>query len=223
MGHFAGNSKSVGLAGAAPAPSLLATLQPGGDDAQLQVERERQWKLNERKKYVSFAVPPKWDKDSLMAAFRASGKVFAHKGSLNSSHRLICASADLFHECEKEPWSQQSKPCVSTWKDICEFCCSLSGSEDFIMLFDGRMRDVRRVHEDNVLSFSFAEEATIMYQGGCLPRAGRTRKVPLSAKKVETVAMRFPVARSKIRASKKEAFTACGEASTFQGTYSAVE
>ena len=91
------------------------------------------------------------------------------------------------------------------------------------MLFDGRMRDVRRVHEDNVLSCSFAEEATIMYQGGCLPRAGRTRKVPLSAKKVETVAMRFPVARSKIRASKKEAFTACGEASTFQGTYSAVE
>ena len=40
VGHFAGNSKSVGLAGAAPAPSLLATLQPGGDDAQLQVERE---------------------------------------------------------------------------------------------------------------------------------------------------------------------------------------
>ena len=62
-----------------------------------------------------------------------------------------------------------------------------------------------------------------MYEGGCPPRSGRTRRVPLAARKLESIAMRFPVARTKIRAEKKEAYTQCGEASTYQGTYCGVK
>ncbi len=62
----------------------------------------------------------------------------------------------------------------------------------------------------------------MVYNGGCVARAGRMRKTPLAAKKIETAAVRFPCCRSKIKASKKANFTSCGEATTFQGTYSGV-
>ena len=62
----------------------------------------------------------------------------------------------------------------------------------------------------------------MVFAGGCPPRAGRSRKVPLSAKKVESIAILCPVSRSKIKANKKEQVTACGEESTYQGTYSGV-
>ena len=68
-----------------------------------------------------------------------------------------------------------------------------------------------------------SEECTIVYSGGCPPRTGRSRRVPLAAKKVETGAVRFPVARTKVQTTKKESFTVCGEASTYQGTYSGVD
>lgn len=78
--------------------------------------------------------------------------------------------------------------------------------------------------EDGLLAKHLhAEEATIIYNGGCPPRAGRTRKVPLQAKNVETVAVACPVQRSRIRATKKEHFATCGESSTYSGRYSGVD
>ena len=74
-----------------------------------------------------------------------------------------------------------------------------------------------------MLSVAQTEECTIVYTGGCSSRAGRTRRVPMAAKKVETGAVRFPVPRTKIQTTKKGSFTVCGEASTYQGTYSGVE
>ena len=57
----------------------------------------------------------------------------------------------------------------------------------------------------------------MVFAGGCPPRAGRSRKVPLSAKKVESIASLCPVSRSKIKANKKEQVTACGEVSYRSG------
>ena len=154
--QFQGNAKSVaGVDGSLPAPCLLSTLASSSD--QSEEDRARQWKhvQAERKKFVSFSVPSQWTKDGLLAAFRGTGKVFAHKGGLNSSHRLICASADLLKEEEADPWSQASKPDQTIWKEICSFCCSLSGMEDFVMLFDGRMREVRRLNVSYLRSCCF--------------------------------------------------------------------
>ena len=74
-----------------------------------------------------------------------------------------------------------------------------------------------------MLSQPHASEGAVVYAGGCPPRTGRSRRVPLSAKKVEAIAIRCPVSRSKIKACRKETFTACGEESTYQGTYSRVQ
>ena len=73
-----------------------------------------------------------------------------------------------------------------------------------------------------MLSQDHTEELCLMYSGGCLPRAGRVRRVPIAARKVETCAVRFPAQRTKIKTTKKENFTSCGEATTYQGTFSGV-
>ncbi|CAE7443871.1 MPK1 [Symbiodinium sp. CCMP2592] len=223
---FDNSTKSVGATSAAPAPSLLQSLAKASeaDTPEECVERERQWKAvqTERRKFVSFSVPNKISKDCLVNAFRGCGKVFTHKGTLNSSHRPIVASADLLAEAGTDPWLKGTPP-SEEWKEICAFAKDISGPEDFVVLFDGRMPEIRRVSEDLLLHQQHTEECTIVYSGGCPPRTGRTRRVPLAAKKVETGAVKFPVARTNIQTTKKGSFTVCGEASTYQGTYSGVE
>ena len=76
--------------------------------------------------------------------------------------------------------------------------------------------------EDEIPGQPHCSEATIVYCGGCPPRCGRSRRVPLGGRKVETMALRCPVLRSRLKATKKESVTACGEESTRQGTYTNV-
>ena len=68
-----------------------------------------------------------------------------------------------------------------------------------------------------------SEEMHLVYAGGCIARAGRMRRIPLGARKIETAAVRFPTQRVRVKTSKLENFTSCGEATTFQGSYSGVE
>ena len=147
---FEGHSKSVAASSAAPVPSLLSQLTAGGQvNTEADAERERIWKAvqAEGRKFVSFGAPKTWSKDGLLQAFRASGKVRGHSGPLNSSHRLISASADLVTEHGEEPWSTASVPPLPLWKEIIAFVnMSASGPADFLMAFDGRMREVRRVN-----------------------------------------------------------------------------
>ena len=147
--HFDGSQKSVTLSGTAPAPSLLTQVssQAGDDNQESALDRERHWKSiqAERRKYISFSAMRTWQKENILAAFRSSGKVYGHAGTLNSSHRLVVGSADLFKEEGETPWSTHSKP-GDAWKGVCDFASSLSGPCDFIMLFDGRIRECRRQH-----------------------------------------------------------------------------
>lgn len=46
--------------------------------------------------------------------------------------------------------------------------------------------------------------------------------MPFTAKKMETAALKFPVARTRIKTCKKSSFTSCGEATNFQPTFSGV-
>ncbi|CAJ1367828.1 unnamed protein product, partial [Effrenium voratum] len=215
---FDHSAKSVSLTASLPAPSLisfLATTETSDQDAA--DARGRVWKLvqGERKKLVGFSTPKSYSKDALMAAFRACGKVFNHSGQLNSSHRLTCASADLLVESVEDPWLSASVPSKDMWSGNTQFATSLNGPTDFALLFDGRMRDIRRIK-------AHTEELCLIYSGGCPARAGRMRRLPFAAKKVEMGVLRFPCARNKVKTSKKEAFTSCGEATNFQGTFSGV-
>lgn len=147
---FEGSSKSVTASSAAPAPSLLNQLTTARSvDGEGDVERERHWKTiqGERRKFVSFGVPKAFTKDGILASYRACGKVFAHSGILNSSHKLLCASADLVFEQGDEPWLTASVPPTPLWKEIVGFLASsATGPADFVMAFDGRMREMRRVN-----------------------------------------------------------------------------
>ena len=149
--QFDGQGKSVSVTGgnSAPQQSLLSTLTTEGTEGE-GAERERLWKhlvQMERKKFIGFSVPRAWTKDALLSCFRGSGKTFAHTGSLNSSHRMFTAAADLLHEesAAGEPWmSGPHAPPEKLWKEIMGFVASMSGPNDFGFLFDGRMRSVRR-------------------------------------------------------------------------------
>ena len=69
---------------------------------------------------------------------------------------------------------------------------------------------------------SSADEIAIIYEGGCVARAGRMRRLPFAARKVETGVIRMPVSKTRMKISKKHQFTSCGEATTFQTTFSGV-
>lgn len=102
----------------------------------------------ERRKFVSLGVPKSWTKDGPLAAYRGSGKVFSHNGLLNSSHRLLTASADLISESGSEPWLSPTAPPTSLWKDILGFMsASATGTADFVIAFDGRLIECRRLNE----------------------------------------------------------------------------
>ena len=145
--HFEGSQKSVSLTTQVPELGLLQGLRAQGADAESAEDREGHWRTvqGERKKYINLSVPKSWSREMMTAAFRSSGKVYSHSGTLNASHRLICARADLFQEEGEAPWSIQSKP-GKDWAGLVEFAASCSGSCDFVMLFDGRMREIRRMH-----------------------------------------------------------------------------
>ena len=143
-------SKSVTASTAAPTPSLLTQLTSVGQvDAEADAERERHWKIvqSERRKLVGFGVPKTWTKEALLTSFRACGKVFSYAGQLNTGHRLLCASADLMTEQGDEPWTAPSSPPAALWKEVLGFMTtSATGTTDFVMAFDGRMREIRRIN-----------------------------------------------------------------------------
>ena len=77
--------------------------------------------------------------------------------------------------------------------------------------------------DDDVLSQSQSDEIYLIYSGVALGVLGGVRRVVLGAKKVEKGVIRFPVQKTRLKTSKKENFTSCGEATNYQGTYSGVK
>ena len=159
-------TKSVSGNTAVPAPSLLTQLSAEGE---IDGERERAWKAvqAERRKLVSFSVPKTWTKDALLASFRGCGKVFQHNGILNTSHRLFIASADLITEQGEEPWINPTPPPNQLWQEIVGGFLSpaATGSADFLIAFDGRMREIRRLNDTRCFYsgclFSFVSQNVI--------------------------------------------------------------
>ncbi|CAE7242568.1 Cdkl4, partial [Symbiodinium necroappetens] len=219
------SAKSVSLSatGAAPAPSFMASLgeKGGEDDEATKAERERVWRLvqAERKKVIGLGFAKAAStKDNFAEAFRNAGKVFSFSGTLNSQHRLIVASADLLSESGSEPWATPSNPDKEIFKQMCEFVAGCTGAADFGVVLDGRLRE-----EDTFLSLSQSEQGWIIYEGGCPARAGRARRVFMGCRKVESMCLRMPTARTRIKVQPRENFCTTGESTTFQTTWSSVK
>ena len=100
--------------------------------------------------------------------------------------------------------------------------CKFSSLNALFQLSSCLRQGVCFAKEDEFMKQNHSAEAMIIYEGGCLPCVGRSRKVPLNARKVESITVRCRVQRTKIKATKKECFAAWGEESTYKGTYTGV-
>ena len=146
---FDGHAKTISaIPGcSAPAPALLSQLAGDPEAAADEGEHQRQWKnvQSERKRFVTLSVPKSWDQNGLQTAFRSASRVFSFSGNLNASHRMIVASADLFDQEVEQPWQAAVKPNAAEWSEVLAFAGSMSGPCDFVFVFDGRSREIRRL------------------------------------------------------------------------------
>ena len=227
----------VAAGGSAPALSVRALARqrsnPDEDGARMQEERDSTWRsvIQQRKKFVTLSAP----KDgatldaALPAAFRQCGAVHKFTGTINESHRVFVASAELYHEFKEEPWTQSSPPPADAWTTICKFVSSQNGPVDFGLVSDGRDRSTRRVQEDAFGakgdSVTAVNEIWVLYKGGGRlgKLVGHACKTVLSSNHVEAALLRVPVARNKLKINKRECYSACGEATTAYNSYTAVE
>lgn len=190
------------------------------DTALAQEERDNVWRqaVAVRKRHVSLSVATAATADAYRTAFNACGPVHRFTGVLNESHRLFVASADLVRDSDNEPWHNVGAPPAQDWAEMMKFLNSRDGPRDFVLSFDGRVRSCRREAEDGIKHASKAE-LWITYSG-TLHRAGRTRSTILAAENREVGILGLPCNRTKLKIEKRDALNACGEKSTFFGTYS---
>ena len=180
------------------------------DSSRLKEEaREATWRqvVAARKKYVTFSTVKAVTEDAYVGAFKSCGAVFKFAGVTNESHRFFMASGDLWGETADEPWSQSSPPHSDEWTTVCKFLGSRDGPVDFCLAFDGRERSTRRIQEDVLGKKASVSELWLIFKGSfgkALGSSLRTRNTVLSANHIENGCLCLPVARSKLKISKRE-------------------
>ncbi len=213
----------------APPPSLrtLTRISSNPTDHANEVamqERARVWSEAQqiRKKVVSVATAK--TKDGIS---RLVSKVFNNwKPVRKENHRAFFLAADLVVENAEKPWVQLSSYNKDELKNQLEFLESWPcGACDFIIMFDGRSRDARRVMDRSICKMTRAvEELWITYTGeGNLQRHERSRRVPFASSNSEAGYVLFPCARTKFSVKARNRFNNCGEDSTHFGSYSGVD
>jgi hypothetical protein len=187
------------------------------DMAEIAAERERIWvkAVAARKKFATLSVPRAYTRDGIMACFKNCGQVY----KTNCGTRLFVASADLFSESAGEPWAEGSTPDATTWQEVLKFMKEMNAASDIACVFDGRMRTVRRAHED---AFQDAQEVVVLYKPDEKTRVGRTRRVAFSSQDVEMCHLTFAQSKTKLKLQKRELFNCLGETSTHCCSYSGV-
>jgi hypothetical protein len=211
--------------GSAPAMGLrqLARIRSNPEDTNETAkvaERESVWKqaVSQRKRFATLSVLKARSNDGLTAAFRLCGAVQSFKGVPNEAHRVFVLSADLLEEKVGKAWLSLSTAAKSDM-ETCNYLKTVPGPTDFVVVFDGRSRDSRRIVQDCLQSAPHFCELFILYAGKSV-RAGRTRKTPFASATVETGCVLLPVQASRVQLQKREHSNACRESSTWHNTYS---
>ena len=81
-----------------------------------------------------------------------------------------------------------------------------SHQEHILRTYSFQLHHLKLCKEEAVLAQPQSEEMHLVYSGGCIARAGRMRRIPLGARKIETAAVRFPTQRVRVKTSKRENF-----------------
>lgn len=139
-------------------------------------------------------------------------------GILNQKHRAFILSADLAGSEETAPWTTPCTPSEPKWATLLDFAKTICGPYDFVFCFDGRCgRTCRRQIED---AFPNSEEMWIIYQ--CASGIGVGSKVAFSSKNTEMAFVKLPVSRDRLTTKARSSYTAVGERSIQDSTWTAV-
>ncbi len=192
------------------------------DHTSAKQEREDVWRRSqiERRKFVHIMAIPSLSKENLDSAFtKCPLRDFA--GKHKESHRAFVCDASLLSEHPTEPWAQLAPPPALAMKTIAEWFKEFKGPVDFLLFFDGRSRQCMLLWQEYLANRQHVHDLLLLYSG-TQAAAARTRKVALSASKVETLLLCTPCARTQLDAEPRDHFNVLGESSTHDKTYSGV-
>jgi len=190
-----------------------------------ETERADVWRQAQaqRKKLVTLGLlkDPK-KKESYKAVFNKSAQARAFKGEPNESHRAFVLSADLLHQCGKEPWLTASAPPEDIMQAALDFISSQRDTFDVSVVFDGTMRKVRRQIEDHYQNLPAVAEFAVVYDKA--PNSVFQRRNFMSQRNVELGHVKIPISRNKVSVKDRaDGFGASGETSSTYMSYSGVK
>ncbi|CAJ1455384.1 unnamed protein product [Effrenium voratum] len=227
---------AAGSACAAPGMSVrqLARLSSNPEDVESKArERAEIWRQaqNLRKKLISFTVASKesdfsglWDRSCAETVRAFNGAMSQPKG-----HRLFVASCDLHEDGQLSPWSTvSSAQDTQRLKSTLRFLVSTATkNSDFVLAFDGRSAQNRRLLEDELQTLqnpSTSTELWIAFVTTHLSRPGR--RVFGAAAHRESGYLKGNVARVRLNIKKREdPFVPdnSGEVTSYEGGFVGVE
>ena len=189
---------------------------------QIQEERLRVWREAkvQRRKFVQLLT---WQPGSqgLEATVAKAKSVAKFASKLNEAHRLFVFSADLFAEAPGESWKTEPKTSADALKPYMDFLGTRTGECDFVFIFDGRVRSVRRLIDGALERHrrSIEEMWIVVNESSAVIRSRRTC---LGSRTKECCMAILPASRAHLTTKPRSDFSASGEDSTFHGTFTNV-
>ena len=183
-------------------------------------ERSEAWKHATivRRKHATVGHCRWTNSPQLHRYFEKCPSVFKFNGKVGEQHRVFVFSAECFSEAQKTPWSSPVE-----WSEAADsaidFMCAHSGAADVLLFCDGRSRSCRTKLESLISGARHVSELWIVYTP--TPRLGR--KVTFGSDNRETAFVSLPVSRTQLSTKQRKEYTAAGELSTHDATYTGVQ
>ena len=220
----------VGISKQSSAPmASTRTLQRYGSEASaedaerralMMKERQDVWRQAQvqRKKFVTVGHAKCATKAQAQQYFEKCSSVYSFVGRVGDQHRVFLFSAELFQECRNAPWSNLAEYDKAALP-LLEFMLAQTGPGDVLVFLDGRSKSWRKELEKITEKARHLNEVWIIFQH--TPRLGR--KVSFASDNKEVALLSMPVARTLLTCKDRSEYTAAGENSTHDSTYTGVE
>jgi len=150
---------------------------------------------------------PDWKPESLLDIWRSS-PCATFSGQLNTSHQMICVSADCCLEDSNQGWTGPPNLHNSRLADLYRTRLKLAmelssnGSSNFAFCFDGRSREARKAMDEFLSNGEPFAELWFTYVGKL--HTTHTRKVFASQHNQEVCYIKMPVPRVRISANERK-------------------
>lgn len=209
--------------------------EPGDDDSEAREQLYKQV-LAMRKKLVTIHSIGDWrvSKECWKPGGKASAvfqrsKVASFRGEPGTSNAIILLSADLFptraHFGGATP-HKDSPVWDESMKEALQWMSSARANNTVLIAFDGRCKKMKRAIEDwteTSVDQSRYIDGWVVYAGeGRADIRRAQRKVYHASNNRETYGGCLPVAKVRVKTQERAHYSACGEQSTHDSTYTAV-